>query len=207
MLAKAIDSIACMDKYARNFAQALEKSGMKDADLARSLGIKPANIYHWKTGVRPIPADKASQVADLVGVDAIEISAAFERVVQSQSLIEELENFESKRMKNKESQAQRFDPEMLALTHRALREMYRDELNRPYCLEDDPARFLKVYEFQASLSRSLPTADLIKVIKTAWLEQIKGALDNGRAGEGTDRLSIKGVHKGNMAGRVQRKKG
>jgi hypothetical protein len=184
-------SMAALYEAAKDF------NDHQPADVARRLNISQQRLKNWDS--RGISKEGALAVQDVYGIDGLALMKGDLRRLP--------QNSRSIRLTSDESQSRRFDSEMLALTHRALREIYRDELHRPYCLEDDPARFLRVYEFQASLSRSLPTADLIKVIKAAWLEQIKGGLENGRIRDGADSVPTEGIHKGRVAGRVQRKKG
>ncbi|PXV54199.1 Phage repressor protein C, contains Cro/C1-type HTH and peptisase s24 domains [Dyella jiangningensis] len=72
-----------MDKYAQHFAERLLASRVKAAEIGRALEINAANVYHWKTGLRPIPADKAAVVAELVGTSPELISEDFANIAAS----------------------------------------------------------------------------------------------------------------------------
>jgi transcriptional regulator with XRE-family HTH domain len=167
--------------------------------LARACGIAQPSVSNWfgkGTPTKMISGDNLIAAAAYLGVTPEYIMTGRDRIRSGDA-----EHSISS------SNETRLDPVMLALTHQALRELYRDELHLPYNLEEDPERFLLVYEFQAKLSQTLPIADLIEVIKTVWLEKIQGAVADGRVGEGAHRLPVEGVHKGNVARRVQHKKG
>lgn len=60
------------DIYGLAFTAALKKSDVKPADLARSLGVNPQRITHWKK--RGVSAKFAHAVAEMLKVDPRQIS-------------------------------------------------------------------------------------------------------------------------------------
>lgn len=195
-----------LDAYAKNFTSALVRSGMSSAALAQAIGVDPSYISQWKTGRRPIPADKALQVANFIGADATEISEGFERVMESQSLTDELDNFESKGLIDKKSHVPRFDPKILAATHRGLRKLHAEK-GLSYNLEDDPEHFLQAYVLHLELDREAPGADPVGIFRAAGLVTKQGMAEDGRSGDRKAQLPDDGTHTSKVAGKVQRKKG
>lgn len=66
-----------MDTYAKEFARSLAAANVRQAQLATELGVDASNVSQWKSGHRPIPADKAPAVAALIGTRPELISAAY----------------------------------------------------------------------------------------------------------------------------------
>jgi phage repressor protein C with HTH and peptisase S24 domain len=66
-----------MDKFAAELTRALTASGARQRAVAEEIGVDPSNISQWKTGHRPVPADKAPALAALVGTQPELISAAY----------------------------------------------------------------------------------------------------------------------------------
>ena len=99
------------------------------------------------------------------------------------------------------SQSVRLDPLMIAETHQALREVY-EEAGRVYRIEDEPARFVRVYELRASLSDKPSQDEWIQFgRKLAAVMVPQGAVEDGqRSGE-----SAQGADQAGVARRVQAK--
>lgn len=57
----------------KNFAEAMDKMGLKPSVVAQALGEKPQNINHWKN--RGVPAKYATRVATMLKVEPETISA------------------------------------------------------------------------------------------------------------------------------------
>ncbi|MET0332580.1 MAG: helix-turn-helix domain-containing protein [Dyella sp.] len=72
-----------MTRYSDEFAAALGKAGMSQRQLAAALGVTAANINHWKSGLRPIPADKAMTIARLIGSAPERISKDFAQIAST----------------------------------------------------------------------------------------------------------------------------
>lgn len=73
-----------MDHYAQAFADAMQRSGMRNTALAAHLtSIGYNNIAQWKTGRRPIPAEHAVKVAGLLGVPPESISEPYDRLLRA----------------------------------------------------------------------------------------------------------------------------
>lgn len=45
-----------------NITEYLEKSGKSASALAKNLGVSPAIIFQWRTGIRPIPVGRCIEV-------------------------------------------------------------------------------------------------------------------------------------------------
>lgn len=84
------DSIANMPKSpaptppeARILATAIDSCRMTKAAIADQIGVSPSMVSQWVSGHRPVPADKASPLAKLIGADPTTISRAFREVSDS----------------------------------------------------------------------------------------------------------------------------
>ena len=99
------------------------------------------------------------------------------------------------------SQPLRLDADMIAETHAALRLAYEED-GREYLIEDDPARFVRVYELRSTLSAH-PTQD-------EWVQygrQLQAIIaPQGAPPSGpNDGSSADGPHPKGVARRVRRK--
>jgi DNA-binding transcriptional regulator YdaS (Cro superfamily) len=72
-----------VDKYAKAFVAAMKKSGIRNTVIAAELGVVDNCISQWRTGRRPIPADRAVPVASLLKVRPEQISEAYDRLLQA----------------------------------------------------------------------------------------------------------------------------
>lgn len=212
MLAIPVYSIAYMNKYSQSFKEALKASSFKDADLASQLGVGAANVYHWKEGLRPIPADKAVQIAATLHIDPATISESFDLIaeaIRSLPVAQRNEIFSSLLIDigNHKSQAARFDPKILVATYRGLKRL-RAQMGESFNLEDEPEHFLQAYGLEAELDREAPGADPIGIFRAAGLAKKQGvsADGDGRIGDGKAHLPDDGANEGKVARKVRRKK-
>lgn len=72
-----------MDKYARTFAEAMDFTGTRNTIVAAHARVGSNNVSQWRTGRRPIPAERAVAIAALLGVAPESISEAYERLLHS----------------------------------------------------------------------------------------------------------------------------
>lgn len=72
-----------MDKYARTFAEAMDNSGTRNTTVAAHARVGSNNVSQWRTGRRPIPAERAVAIAALVGVAPESISEGYERLLHA----------------------------------------------------------------------------------------------------------------------------
>lgn len=70
-----------MNKYAQAFAQAMDATGTRNTAVASHAGVLENNVSQWRTGRRPIPAERAVAVSALLGVPPERISEAYERLL------------------------------------------------------------------------------------------------------------------------------
>ena len=98
------------------------------------------------------------------------------------------------------SQALRLDPNMLAETHKALRELYQ-ESGRVFSIEEEPARFVQVYQMRAGMSEEPSQDEWIKFGRKLVVMPPQGATGDGRG----DGVPAKGTDTGKQPGRVRRK--
>lgn len=70
-----------MNKYAQAFAQAMDETGTRNTAVASRAGVLENNVSQWRTGRRPIPAERAVAVSALLGVPPERISEAYERLL------------------------------------------------------------------------------------------------------------------------------
>lgn len=83
-----MNSIACMSaknpsptKESLTLAAAIDSSGMKKKDIAESAGVTPPELYQWETARRPVPPERAAQLARVLGIkDPSAISAGYAEV-------------------------------------------------------------------------------------------------------------------------------
>lgn len=112
-----------------------------------------------------------------------------------------------KYLSDKSSQPARLDPVMLAQTHRALRRIYEQDLDRSFNLEDDPVRFMLAYELRSKMSPVMSEDEMIEFgAKLVDIVARQGATGDGRAGERNHGVPASGSNQGDMAGRVRHKK-
>jgi Peptidase S24-like len=77
-----------MNKYSQTFADAMERTGIRNTVVAAHVGkIGYNNIAQWRTGRRPIPAEHAPKVAALLGVPPESISESYDRLMQSGAIL------------------------------------------------------------------------------------------------------------------------
>lgn len=98
------------------------------------------------------------------------------------------------------SQVMRLDPNMIAATHKTLRDLCHDA-GYVYNIEDDPVRFVLLYQEKMAMPTSPTPADEMEFEKKLAVLAPQGAMVNGR-GVG---VPAKGVGKKNVARRVRRK--
>lgn len=65
------------DAYAQEFDRAIIASGLRNQDIANSIGVQVANISHWRTGKRPMPMVYAEATARLLGAAPERISRQY----------------------------------------------------------------------------------------------------------------------------------
>lgn len=81
-----------MDKYARAFAEAMERTSMRNTTVAAYLGgtVMVNNISHWRTGRRGIPKEHAFAVGTLLNVPPEKISKAYDQQQRAQLALNSL---------------------------------------------------------------------------------------------------------------------
>jgi hypothetical protein len=150
------------------------------AKVARRLNVSAQTLQNWES--RGVSQDGALKAQAAYGCDANWLLGA----VKTTTL--------------HGSQPMRLDPEMLAETHRTLRDLEHGE-GRAFSIEQETyaAWFVQVYEMRARMSAH-PTAE-------EWVEFgrklhaiTQGAVRNGR----DDGVPAKGTGKGNVARKVRR---
>lgn len=62
---------------------AITESQIKPADLARTVGCSPAEIYQWRRALRPVPATVAPKLAAALNVAPEAICAAYAQMLKS----------------------------------------------------------------------------------------------------------------------------
>ncbi len=72
-----------MDKYARSFATAMDHTGTRNTTVAAHARVGSNNVSQWRTGRRPIPAERAVAIAALLGVAPESISEGYERLLHA----------------------------------------------------------------------------------------------------------------------------
>ncbi len=179
------------------YRAALLREDKQPADVARRMNVSPQRLQNWES--RGISKQGALQAQKTYDVDATALMAGDMHLLTAGGQLQVVEL--------KESHAPRFDANILAATHRALRELYRSEFGLSYNLEDDPEHFLHAYELRSKLSPQLPGADLVQIFKAAGLGKNQGAEEDGQRGNGRAGMPDEGVNKGKVARKVQRKKG
>lgn len=191
-----------IDAYAKQFSAALERSRMSSAALAQAVGVDPSYVSQWKTGRRPIPADKAVITASLIGTNPTWISEAYEKVASASTAgLQEGSNLSPQ---ISESNATRLDPEMIAESYAALSEIYLEERGVPYDLTEEPERFVLVYEARSRMTKNPSASDERRFgARVAEIVRLTGVELHGSR----DGVSSEGNDKGPMARGVQRKKG
>lgn len=200
-----MNSIAYMkklDAYAKQFSAALDRSRMSSAALAQAVGVDPSYVSQWKTGRRPIPADKAVVTASLIGVNPALISEAYEKVASAGAI--EQHGSSDLPSKISQSNATRLDPEMIAESYAALSEIYLEERGVPFDLTQEPERFVLVYEDRSRMTKNPSASEERRFgARVAEIVRLTGADLHGSR----DGMPAEGDDKGPMARGVQRKKG
>ena len=72
-----------MDRYARAFAEAMDSTGTRNITVAAHARVGSNNVSLWRTGRRPIPAERAVAIAALRGVAPERISEGYERLLHA----------------------------------------------------------------------------------------------------------------------------
>jgi DNA-binding transcriptional regulator YdaS (Cro superfamily) len=72
-----------MDRYARAFAEAMDSTGTRNTTVAAHARVGSNNVSQWRTGRRPIPAERAVAIAALMGVAPERISEGYERLLHA----------------------------------------------------------------------------------------------------------------------------
>lgn len=65
------------DRFSSTLADALDRSRLTNAEIAKRIGVIPNVISQWKTAHKPMPARHAPKVAALLGVRPEAISIAY----------------------------------------------------------------------------------------------------------------------------------
>lgn len=187
-----------MDKYAAEFCRAQDASGASNVAIAQAMGIHPTNVSQWRSGNRPIPADKAVALASLVGADAARISEAYGRVIGSETRHSGVRE----PVLQSQSQPVRLDPVMLSQAYKVLLSL-EPEADHPFSLAnlDDAAHFVQVYEMRAAMP--------VKPSAEEWVEFGRKLTTltptGGGDGRGGGVMPATGTGKGKVAGKVRRK--
>jgi transcriptional regulator with XRE-family HTH domain len=98
------------------------------------------------------------------------------------------------------SQTLRLDPDMIAETHRVLRELY-EESGRVFSIEEEPERFVQVYQIRAGMSEEPSQDEWIKFGRKLIVLPPQGATKDER----DDGVPTQGTGTGKQPGRVRRK--
>lgn len=72
-----------MDRYARAFAEAMDSTSTRNTTVAAHARVGSNNVSQWRTGRRPIPAERAVAIAALMGVAPERISEGYERLLHA----------------------------------------------------------------------------------------------------------------------------
>ncbi len=72
-----------MDRYSRAFAEAMDSTGIRNTTVAAHAKVGSNNVSQWRTGRRPIPAERAVAIAALMGVAPERISEGYERLLHA----------------------------------------------------------------------------------------------------------------------------
>lgn len=106
------------------------------------------------------------------------------------------------------SHAARLDPVMLSQTYRALNNLYKKELRRPFSLEEDPVRFVLAYEIRSQMSAEMTDDEKIELgAKLIDIVFRKGDEGDERFRGRDDGEPPDGSPSGSVARRVQRSPG
>jgi transcriptional regulator with XRE-family HTH domain len=169
-----------------------EAKGIERKDLARDAGMSYSGLSDLESG-KAKNTTKLHRLATLLDVNVNYLETGKGNISASATgLIDD------------ESQVQRLDPEIVALTYQALDEAYKRKLNRPFNMVTDAAHFVQVLGFRNRLSHDVTQTGFIKILletATEW-----GAEGNGRKGKGMDFVPAEGSDKSNMARRIRTKK-
>lgn len=68
---------------AKALFEAIEAAEVTHIAVADHLGITPANLGHWVSGYRPVPAARAPELAAFLNIDPAAISAAYRRLAEA----------------------------------------------------------------------------------------------------------------------------
>lgn len=169
--------------------------------VGAAVGVTQGTVWQWIRGEMPVSAKRAPALAEALGIeDPSEISVAYRDISGAPSTSTQVHVL-------KASHASRFNPRILAATHKALRELYDEELHSSFNIEEEPEQFLLAYELHSALDKKAPGADPVEIFRAAGLARGVGAAANARFGDGRVGVPDEGAHSGKMAGKVQRKKG
>lgn len=130
-----------MTTLAQRIAEARTAIGIEPAELARRVGVKPSAAYQWESGsTKSLKADTAIALAEELGVDVVWLVTG--RKPKAGAAVPS------------QSQPLQLDPNMLAETHRTLRELEEEE-GRRFFLEEDShaARFVQLYQERAAMPK------------------------------------------------------
>lgn len=70
-----------LDKYSLTFMDLMEVTGIRNTEIAKRAGVVEAYVSQWRTGRRPIPAERAPIVAEMLGVPPERISEPYARLL------------------------------------------------------------------------------------------------------------------------------
>jgi transcriptional regulator with XRE-family HTH domain len=134
-----------MEPWAKRIYDRMNELGLNQAELAKACGLKGPSISGW--------FGKASKPTRMIGGDNLiavgkVLDLTPEWIITGRG---------AKTAAESHSHSVRLEPLMIAETHRALSRIYAEK-GRTYRIEDEPARFVRVYEARASMS-SKPNQD------------------------------------------------
>lgn len=178
-----------MEPWATRIHTRMTELGLQQNDLAKACGIKESSVSGWfGKGSRPtrmLSGDNLVHVAKRLGVTPEWIITGKEAV---------------KFASDQQSHSVRLDPDMIAETHKALRELYHDN-RRIFNIEDEPARFLQVYQTRAGMSDEPSQDEWIAFGRKLAVLVPQGATKDGRE----DGVPTQGTGAGKQPGGIRRK--
>jgi transcriptional regulator with XRE-family HTH domain len=164
-----------------------EEQGIERKDLARDVGLSYSGLSDLESG-KAKNTTKLHRLAARLSVDVIYLETGKESSKASMSGQET------------HSQTLRLNPDMIAETHRALRELYKEN-GRVFSIEEEPERFVQVYEIRAGMSEKPSQDEWITFGRKLIVLPRQGATNDGRG----DGVPTQGAATRKQSGRVRRK--